>query len=205
MKKSLFFSWAALSLSACSAIAQGFILLDNYDSAVHPLITYGPGMQPSLIGTGLGSGWTVGMAIAQGDVTGLLSNPASWSDPTVDYPNFVLATGSGSTAAMYTSAFNTLGEFMAPSAYATPWGPNQIVTVEVIVYNGVDYASSTLRAHSAPFTMVTAAGITVPYPMVGDFMSPFSVAPIPEPTFAPLVGLTAASLAYGWYRRQRIG
>jgi hypothetical protein len=41
MKKKLFLS--ILGMVAVSSFGQGYIALDNYNSATHPLVTYGGG------------------------------------------------------------------------------------------------------------------------------------------------------------------
>jgi hypothetical protein len=188
MKKSLLLG--LLGLSAASSFGQGFIKLDNY-TTYGPNITYGPDFG-ALAGTGLGSGWTVGLYVAQGDVTGAIgSDPYGAGLPSTQNASFVLGTGLGSTTGFASAnTGNTLGQFFSSPLFQASGNPNSVVTVEIVAYNGADYASSLLRGHSAAFTMTTLAGTSPTPAAVGSFMSPFSILIIPEPS-----GLTLMSVA----------
>src|SRR5689334_17415182 len=113
MKKSVILGLLGLAATAATTFGQGFISLDNY-TTYGPLVTYGAGVPANgtsgalgTVGNGLGTGWTAGMFVAQGDITGALvgGNVAGNGDPTLQNPAFVLATGSGSTSLFVTDSF----------------------------------------------------------------------------------------------------
>lgn len=203
MKKSLILGLLGLAVSVASSFGQGFIALDNYDSTVHPLVTYGNnvpangiGGGPGTPGSGLLAGWTVGLYFAQGNVTGSVgSDPTGIADPATLGGGLLLATGPGSTAAVFTSTFGTPGQFFTPNTFqASAAAPGSTVTIMLIAYSGADYASAAYRGHSSAFTMTTAAG-NAPVPnYIGDFMSSFSVQQVPEPSTFALAGLGAAAM-----------
>lgn len=194
MKKTLIIGIGSLAVTVASSLGQGFIALDNYDSGAHPLITYGTGFGAQT-GTGLTAGWTVGIYLAQGDVLNFIaSDPTTVADPSVLGGGLFLGTGVGSTAAVYTSSFNTPGQFFSANTFQASAASGSTITAMIVVYNGANYTSSVIRGHSAAFTMTTAAG-TSPIPMyVGDAMPAFSVNIIPEPSVFALSGLGAAAL-----------
>src|ERR1017187_10199073 len=101
MKKLLMCGVVGLVTGSNSAVGQGFIRLDNYDTTPSPLVTFGAGVpvngvngQYGIAGGGLNSNWTVGFYFASRDVA---------ADTTIGNglvsPLLSLATGFGSTAA----------------------------------------------------------------------------------------------------------
>jgi hypothetical protein len=212
MKKSLLLGLLGLTTCVVTLRGQGFIALDNYDSTAQPLITYGSGIPANgisgafgTIGAGItGAAWNVGMYFAAGDVTGsIFSDPTGFADPSALGGGLALATGSGSTTTFFTGAL--AGQFAATANFQATAQANGLttVTVMVIAYGGPSYVSATYRSHSAPFTIGTLPGTSFPN-NVGDFMSPFSVNLIPEPSTFALAGMSSlAFLIFG--RRRYVG
>jgi len=191
MKKTLILGLLGVALSSASSFGQGAILLDNYNTG-GPNITYGAG-SGGTVGAGLGAGWTVGLYYAPGTVLGAVAGN--------DVPggSFVLGSGAGSTAALFTSSFSTAGQFLAPGAFLIdPVGAaGATYTLQLVAYNGANYASSTIRGHSAAFTITTSASSSPTPNPVGSFMQGFSVTPVavvPEPTTLALAGLGGLAL-----------
>ncbi len=189
--------WVALTSS--SFAADGYIRLDNYNSADigGPPITYGFNVPANGVGgtlgtpgSGLLSGWTVGIYFVVG--TPSISDPAGDGIPNVQ---LTLGTGPGSTVSMYNSAFNTPGEFFSSSGFDCGGNAGDTITAEIVVYNSAasSYATATFRAHSAPFTMPTIVGSNPLFPRVGDYMPGFSVS-VPEPATMTLAGFGGLSL-----------
>ncbi len=199
MKKSLLLGLVTMAVAASNALAQGTISLDNYNTS-GPYVTLG---SPS--GPGLGSSFTAGFYFALGNVTGSVSSdPTLTGDPTT-FGAFTKATGLGSTAIFNgpnspaaPGAFLSNGGFAVPGTAAT--GGNTI-TVMVIAYNGPTYDTSSERAHSTAFTMVTTANTALQPTQVGVSMPAFFV-PIPEPSLAALASLGGMALL-GFYQRKR--
>jgi len=196
MKKSLLLGILVLGAGAASSYAQGFINLDNYNSSVNPLVTYGSGVFANgvsgalgTVGAGLNSSWTAGLYYVVG--TPSITDPAGNG-----IPNGALALGTGAagtaTAVFSTSSFGNLGEFAASSGFNTGGVLGDTVTVEVIAYDTAagSYANAAFRGHSAPFTIVTEAGNALPpTSLVGNQMTTFAVTAVPEPTTLALAGL----------------
>lgn len=201
MKKSLILGIVSLAATVAPSFGQGFIALDNYNSTLHPLITYGAG-SGGTVGSGVTAGWTVGIYFAQGNVVGnVAADPTGIADPSTLGGGLALATGTGSTAASYSSAFNTPGQFFSANTFQASAASGATITAEIIAYNGADYLSSGARGHSAAFTITTAAGTSPTPSYVGDVMPTFSVLPVPEPSVFALSGLGAAALML--FRRKK--
>jgi hypothetical protein len=209
MKKSLILGLLGLATCVVTSRGQGFIALDNYDSTAQPKVTYGAnvpanGVSGSLgtVGAGVtGASWTVGLYFAAGDVTGSVSSdPSGTADPSTLGGGLALGTGAGSTTTFFSGSF--AGQFAAASAFQATAQANGLatVTLEVVAYSGATYANSNYRGHSTAFTIPTQPGTSFPN-NVGDFMSTFSVLPVPEPTTFALAGLGAAALMF--FRRKK--
>jgi hypothetical protein len=187
MKKSLVLAIVGLAAGVTSSQAQGYIWLDNYFSSYGgPLITYGPN-SGGILGAGIQEGFTVGVYFGEGAfASSVAADPSGVAIPTSLHPSLLLGTGPNTTTPAYSSAgnipgmFSSLGYFLANSVYGG------VSTFTVVAYNGANYASSTIRGHSAAFEMVT--GGEFPH-SVGDYMSPFDVRAVPEPTTLTLAGL----------------
>lgn len=195
MKKSLIIGMLGMAVLATQTYGQGFIALDNYDSTASPLVTYGPNTGGT-VGTGINTaGWTVGIYFAQGGVAGSVGADATGTaDPSTLGGGLALASGPGSTAAIYTSTFNTPGKFFTPNTFQASAAVGSTITLEVVAYNGANYLSSGMRGHSTAFTMTTAAGNAPTPNFVGDSMPTFSVFVVPEPSVFALAGLGGAFL-----------
>lgn len=195
MKKSLILGMLGLAVIATPSFGQGFIALDNYDSTAHPLVTYGDALTGGAAGAGVHAGWTVGLYIVQGNATGsIAADPTHTADPSTLGGGLVLGTGAGSTAAMFTSTFNTPGQFFTQNTFQASPAVGDTITLEIVVYNGASYLNSGGRGHSAAFTMTTAAGNAPTPNFVGDTMPTFSVFSVPEPSVFALASLGGAFL-----------
>src|SRR5258708_4739050 len=111
MKKSLMLGVFGLAAIVNSSMGQGLILLDNYNTG-GPNVTYGStGIPAKWIGrhfgsrgTGLQAGWTLGFYYVLGDVrSSIIPDPPGEGIPSVFGGGLILATGTGSTAAFFTS------------------------------------------------------------------------------------------------------
>jgi hypothetical protein len=200
MKKVLLFSILNLAVGITSSQAQGYVILDNYNSSLHPLVTYGPSSGGTL-GAGIEAGFTVGVYFGEGAfASSVAADPSGVAIPTSLHPSLLLGTGPNTTILAYTSAFNTPGMFSSHGPFQVNSISAGTSTFVVVAYNGADYASSTIRGHSAAFEVVTYSGTGLPK-LLGDYMSTFSVMGIPEPSTLTLVGLGLASLLVA--RRQK--
>jgi hypothetical protein len=203
MKQTFFLS--ILGMAGVSALGQGVIRLDNYNT-YGPLVTYGPGWGP-LTGSGLGTGWTMGFYYwnALGDFTGSTAvDPGGMAVPTT-LGNYVLATGPGSAAAFETSTAGLPGEAMAANGWLVPISPSPTggatITLMVLAYTGSSYATAFGRGHSGPFTLVTSDISAPATVMTGTYMPAFSIYIVPEPSALAFAGLGA--VAWPLFRRRR--
>jgi hypothetical protein len=107
-----------------------------------------------------------------------------------------LATGSGSSVQIQTTAFGVAGEYQATFGFNTGAAPGP-VTVEIVVFptSAGNYASALFRAHSSPFVL-NSASISLPATTTGSAGSVggFAALPVPEPTTLALAGLGGLSL-----------
>jgi len=183
MKRTLIASILGIAASVVSSYGNGFIwfntyVVNNYHGAP---VTYYPGSSPV---SGL---WNVQMAYYVG--TGI-TDPSS--------SNSLLSNWNLDGAVVNTTFFDKGYVAVSPS-YSIPAYPSTggvPVELEMLVFNGVSYAGSTIRAHSAAFTLPSiAVGVELPTTMNG--LVGFSL--IPEPSTFALAGLGAA----GWLSFRR--
>lgn len=204
MKLSLIIGLLGITCGVTSSFGQGSVFLDNYNTD-GPVVTYGSGGIPAngvsgasgAVGTGLQAGWTLGFYFVVGNAT-INSDPTGGADPTSLGGGLTLATGSGSTAAFFTSSFGTPGEVLAGSGFAVPGtaiAGGDTITLMAVAYNGASYVSSTARAHSAAFTMVTSANNSASPNKIGSFMPGFAIV-VPEPSITALAGLSGAAFVF---------
>src|ERR1700722_7855398 len=139
MKKSLILGILGLTAAAASSYGQGFINLDNYNSTPNPLVTYGASVPTNGVsgafgtsGAGLNRSWTVGLYFAVGNDVGSIG-----SDPGNGIPNATLTLGTGnfSTVSIFSSSFDTLGEFAAAEGWNSGSPVGTVLTVEVVAYD----------------------------------------------------------------------
>jgi hypothetical protein len=191
MKKSLILGLLSLAATVTPSFGQGTIFLDNYFTS-GPSVTYGAG-------TPLPAGWTMGFYYAVGNQTGVISSdPTGTALPETLGGGLALAIGSGSTAAFYTSSFNTPGQAFASAFFSVPgtaFAGGDTITVMVIAYTGLTYAGASARGHSTAFTMATSAGNSSGPNSIGDFMPGFNV-PVPEPSVFAIASLAASALLF---------
>lgn len=197
MKKTLVAAILGLA-TAASVMAQSRIFLDTATVPApgpYPYITYG-----------VGSGGTVGNFVpaGQGFTVGLYysATAATFNDPSgtaVPDAPFILGTGAGSTAsisASFPGLFFGSQDFTIPGTVTTAY-------LVVVAYNGADYASSSVRGHSAVFTVApnttASGGGTSTWFNTGFAVLPVSV--VPEPSTFALAGLGLASLVI--FRRRK--
>jgi hypothetical protein len=187
---------AVVSVQAQSAIQLYAVNL--------PAIVYGASSGGTL-GNGVGPGFTVGVYYAAGAVDGAVNGviggsttQAGANNGTLVGSGLTLGTGVGATVATEGS-----GEYYSiPShavSVAAPTG-SPTVTVVLVAYNGASYEASTIRGHSAAFTMtaVSAPGFAL---QTGAFAPQFAVAAVPEPSTFALAGLGLAGLLI--FRRRK--
>jgi hypothetical protein len=210
MKKSLVLGILGVGAFAASSYGQGFIHLDNYvgDGATGGLVTYGSAGIPAngvsgaagVLGTGLLSGWTVGLYYVLG--TPSIVDPPSSGTP---ISPLVLGTGTGSTIDVFSST-GIPGQFTPSSGFAVPGGAaGGTVTLELLAYDtaGGSYAGAQYRGHSAPFTLVMDGAFTLPPTAnVGPAFSTFGSTPVPEPTTLALAGLGGLASLVALRRKQ---
>jgi hypothetical protein len=177
-------------VATASVMAQGRVWLMNYDEA-------SPGGQV------LGVNGTTPIASGQGFTAGLyfqLGHGQTFVDPTgfaVPGGGWTLGTGAFSTANFIGSGFfQGLGDFSVPGTSATAAANISII---VVAYNGADYASSTIRGHSAAFNWATVANTDAASAL--SAMPGFQVYAVPEPSTFALAGLGLASLLI--FRRRK--
>lgn len=201
MKKTLLLGILGLAASALSTYGQGVIVLDNYDS-YGPYVTYGDSVSfangtsgaKGALGANVGPGsWTVQAYFASGSVS-IPLDPSHIADP--GSLGLTAGTGPGSTAglndahAAHAGAF--LGNFWGIPGSSAAGG--QTYTLEVAVYNGASYASSSIVGHSEAFTMTTSANSSTTPNITGNAMPAFSIFTVPEPSVFALSSMGAAAL-----------
>jgi len=169
---------AILSLTAVvSTKAQSYIQLYNYGTPSAGSIVYGqfgggtPG-SPVTGGCTVGFYWASGnIAAAVDSATGGATTIAEANQGALVGLGLTLATGPAATAALGPDGpgvYDNLGSYIIdPSLTATAG----TITLVLVAYNGASYETSSIRGHSAAFTMTTAAnGNTAP--LVGAFAPP---------------------------------
>lgn len=193
MKKALVS--AILGLAAIASVqGQGQIILYNYSQPSSYILNGvgSTGTQGTPVATGQSFNMTIYWALT-GTTSAATQNAAMAGDSTANglIPN--LATTGMPTLAVTDGYFGP-----GPATFA---GANNVsVTLVVVAYNGVDYASSTIRGHSAAFEMVANASPNTPL-IIGTAMPGFSVTLVPEPSTFALAGLGLAGLLI--FRRRK--
>lgn len=204
MKRKLLASILGIAAAATmvnTASAQGLVYLDTYNTspgAPYPLVTYGAGSGGTLgAGVAAGQGFTVGLYYSTGPLTAVATTSGNMD---TSIPGGTLATGAGSTAvfnATIPGLFTSVGD-----VYFNTLSAAGAVNFVVVAYNGATYETSTIRGHSASFTLNSAAAPPVPG-MGGSpgLMGTFAVVGVPEPSTFALAGLGLAGLLI--FRRRK--
>jgi len=187
---------AILGLAAVSSVkAQGSIVLYNYNTG--KLINYGVG-SGGTVGNAVASGspYTVGFYFVSGDQTATI-NSAFATDTTANgtvggIGGLALFSGANGTSAIGT---DLAGYFSATSAAANLGvAGGSTVTLVIVAYNGASYSAASVRGHSAAFTMTAKASPSQPDLVgIGNWSS-FAVTQVPEPSTFALAGLGLAGL-----------
>lgn len=204
MKKSFLLGFLGLAATTLSTFGQGTIILDNYLTS-GPKVTYGNNGVPvngvlgdlpyGVVGAPVASGpWTIGFYYAVGNVTNsVASDPTYMADPSTLGP-LILATGAGSTASLAGPTVGGSPGFFFGNTFAVPGtsvAGGQTITLELSVYNGPSYDTSTIRSHDEAFTMITTANSDPAPAQVGKFMTPLAIYAMPEPSLFALSGIAA--------------
>jgi len=219
MKKVLVAAILGLAVVA-NVKGQGQIRLYNYTfgTVLANEIKYGTG-SGGTVGTSVTAAtpFTVGVYYAVGNVASTV-NLAMAGDTSANGSSagwgLALATGTGATSfGPIGGSFvnNQAGQFGTPdnlslgTAGQFPGTGDQPVTLVVVAYNGANYEASTIRGHSAAFTLTAANVAGNSFVLdTGSAMPGFSVsavAPIPEPSTFALAGLGLAGLLI--FRRRK--
>jgi len=199
MKKALVTGILSLAAAVCVQ-AQGRIIFYNYASG-------------KTINYGSGSGGTLGQPVSQSTpfTVGLYwALTSSFSAATINaamvgdggYGLIPSLTLQGVTAPLgnvggdYPGQFGNLAQ-LASFGGVTPAN----VTLVIVAYNGANYASSTIRGHSAAFELNATVSPTPASYISDGAWSSFAVTAVPEPSTFALAGLGLASLLI--FRRRK--
>jgi len=200
MKKSIVLGILGLAAAAVTGYGQGCIFLDNYISSTYNPVCLGAdldGLAPV--------GFTVGLYYdhtANQNIIGAIgADPVGTAIPTSLNPLLVAATGPGSTAPIFTPGyFMATASFLIQPGAAVP--AQSSYTIMVVMYNGADYTSSTIRGHSAAVYWQDAAPSVACGADIGNAFPANTpmIGIVPEPTTLALAGLGGLSL---WFMRRK--
>jgi len=190
MKKALVASILGLA-TVVSTFAQGRVNLDTYNNSPYPVIRYGAN-SGGILNNPINSTFTVGIYWAAGAVS-VANDPSGFALPET-LGALTLGTGLGSTSTI----ISTSGLFSSTSDFVMSGLSSGSATIMIIAYNGASYASSSVRGHSAAFSITPAQLGTAPG--LGGMPS-FQVIGVPEPSTFALAGLGLASLLI--FRRRK--
>jgi len=195
MKKAIVLAIVGIAAGlAQSSYGQSVVFLNNYTST-GPYVTYGAGSDGT-VGNGVNGAYTMGLYYAVGTVS-VNADPTGIAVPSSLGP-LSLGSGTGSTATFQTSAFGQAGAAVAGSVFNVPGttgNGGEVVTLEIIAYEGASYATAAFRGHSAAFQLTTSANSSPTPVTITPGMSTFGVfAVVPEPTTMALGGLGLAAL-----------
>jgi len=200
MKKTLVAAILGVAALASNVYGQGQIILYNYGNPA-TYITYGANSGGTL-GQGVSSAgnfhvgvyWAltsaqsvsaVNTALAGDGGNGLIPGTLAWQ---------------GTTALIGDVGGDYPGQFGSLSTFLTFPGASDVgVTLVVVAYNGADYASSSIRGHSAAFSQ--SAAVTPNAPAVINMPGFAVIGAVPEPSTFALAGLGLAGLLI--FRRRK--
>lgn len=190
MKKIILATILVLNLATPATHAQGYVQLYNYGYPAS-FITYTPGGAP------VTGGFTVGFYYGVGDMVAAQNAAMAGDGGRGLIWNLTLATGASAMAPLGTvdaGCYELTTSFGIPGITIN----NTTVTLVVVAYNGADYGSSIIRAHSQAFSMPARV---MPYSSlpIGAFAPGFAL--IPEPSIFALTGLGLAGLLF--FRRPK--
>jgi len=190
MKKSLVLGILGVA-AATVAYGQGTVQFGNYYSSTAPTINYAASNVPiGKAGLAVGGNFAAELAWFNGttsDSTQLTALPGTITGfGEVFGPAYPNATPDGGLGAGW----------WGPSTVAlTGTAANQVVTLEVLVFNGTSFAdpTTTVNGHSTLFQYSLGGGVVSP-PSFNGLMPNFTVQNVPEPSLFALAGLGAAGL-----------
>jgi hypothetical protein len=200
MKKSIIIAALGLAVEAVSSFGQGAIQFETYlggsDSGGVPTFFAGT------LGSGpVGAGYSADLLWSLTPITdaaGFGALTPGWNfsgsgSPSVNNVATPFLTGPGS-AGYFNSGFYFV---LNPYTSGTP------VYFEVIAYQtGLTYATSQNRGHSASFNTTLGANISLPSDSIDNYLSPFTVNAVPEPTTLALAGLGGLASLVAFRRKQ---
>jgi hypothetical protein len=195
MKKTVVGAILGLATMA-SVMGQGTVLFNNYGYSTLAQVTYGSG-SGGTVGAGIDNTFTAGVYYFLG--TTALTDPTGTADPSLSGFSLASATGTFNTGIFAGPA--GAGFFNGGAATIQDYSSGPITFV-VVAYNGSDYASSSVRGHSAAFTLPGIATGQTPADEFGAGLQPFQVfQAVPEPSTFALAGLGLAGLLI--FRRRK--
>lgn len=197
MKKTLVGAILGLG-TMVSVMGQGSVLFNNYGYSTLAQVTYGAG-SGGTVGAGIDNSFTAGVYYFLG--TSTLNDPTGTADPSLS--GFSLASATGTYNSGIFAGPAGAGFFNGGAATIQDYSSGPITFV-VVAYNGSDYASSTVRGHSAAFTLAGIATGQTPVDEFGAGLQPFQVfttTAVPEPSTFALAGLGLAGLLI--FRRRK--
>lgn len=169
------------------ALPQGRMRLDTLNTPPFPQITAAhPWPAPVTVGFYWAAGNQLG-ALSPYTPGEFLANPPNWANP-----NFVFATGTGSTTTMNLFAGLNAGYFTCTTDYIFPGVTSGPVTLIIALYYGLDYDTAFYRTVSPAFLLTPTQG-SGPAVGVGAAMPAWHAHPFPEPSAAALFTLGLAT------------
>jgi hypothetical protein len=200
MKRTILLAILGVTTAATAVYGDGFVLFENYlDSASPVTYSLNPAFAPQgEAGVAIGSEFSAELAW----YNGVTANP---SDLTL-LPNTITSFGLVSKPVADGDLFNGAGYFFDSAEVTLPRYTSGQVTLEVLAFNGTDFASSITKGVSPLFLMTPAPLVIDPPPSFPDSgpnaYQSFTVAEgglasvtfIPEPTTIALGGLGLAAL-----------
>lgn len=214
MKKTIVLAVLGLAAGVASSFGQGAIVFNTYaaNNSYGLFTTYGAGVTGQTAGANVDSSFTGALLYSLTPINDAASTAGTASDPL--NAGWTMGVGSDGTTLVEGTYGNTLvpGTVKAPVNLYIPTYSSGVVYFEWIAFNGADYASSTIRGHSASFSMPLATGQTLPWVADGaagnggsgliSGFSVYNVNPVPEPGTLALAGLGGLGMLMAFRRKK---